>query len=183
MKPERATSLPSSQVWLSSPVCSPSALLGAAPSPAAAVQQQCSSRAVPCSSSSAAVQQQQQQQQCSAAPAVQEGSSSSSAAAEQCSRSAASRVHKSSGSLTQTELDCDSNWDSNWYTRQSTAVAGEPNTPAGLLPPLLLGRKPLSRELGQRAEEHDFLGYTKLDHHRAFGSSFCHCLGCPGTGL
>lgn len=75
---------------------------------------------------------------------------------QQRSHSAAGGVHKSSGSLTQTELNCGSNW----YTRQSTAVAGEPNTPTVLFPPLLLGRKLLGRDLGQRAEVHDFLGYT-----------------------
>lgn len=99
-----------------------------------------------------------------------------------CSRTASSsacRIHRSSCSLTQTELDCDLNW----YTRQSTAVAREPNTLTVLLPPLLLGWKPPAESWGQRAEEDDFLGYTKLDHHSAFGSSFCHSLSCPGTRL
>lgn len=99
-----------------------------------------------------------------------------------CSRTASSsacRIHRSSCSLTQTELDCDLNW----YTRQSTAVARETNTLTFLLPPLLLGWKPPAESWGQRAEEDDFLGYTKLDHHSAFGSSFCRSLSCPGTRL
>lgn len=112
---------------------------------------------------------------CSPAGCCSFPSSSSSRTAS----SSASPVHRSSCSLTQTELDCNLNW----YNRQSTAVAGEPNTLTFLLPPLLLGRKPPAESCGQRAAEDDFLGYSKLDHHSAFGSSFCHSLSWPGTGM